>query len=429
MLARPFPAGESSADDVGVGMLGTVGGSDGEEESMLARTSRCNIEKRFESFVEKGRCPRCFLSKTCCICAPVQALWAPVKPLLKTRIAIYYHYKEFGRASNTAKLCSIGLSSGEAVEGGSGDCGDGDGQEGEGSMAGLARAARINSNRHLQGEDAVSAAQCSYFIYGNPTHEAALNRLLTMSPACVLFASGRSVDIGSLARRVGPSGDGGGGIENSSSSGGGGGSDGGSGGSRVVCVLDGTWGQVSAMEKTLDPSIPRAKVDLLVNKKSDFLSRKQSENTRRISTIEALGLALEGLGEDSPEALRLTAEAIERSLQLGVDALLKQGGRREAFQNSIRPSFSTVLPGERGPYTAPSIGKPTVCPACGAAPKRGFRNCGVRRPYDVERDCPGGAVLRVWLCHECSAYHSVGIDPPTPPAVMQSSGEGREGRE
>jgi DTW domain-containing protein YfiP len=60
-------------------------------------------------------------------------------------------------------------------------------------------------------------------------------------------------------------------------------------GKRVtICVIDSTWGQSVAMDKSLPAHIPRVKIDEMVLKPSLFLNRKQSKErveAKRVSTV------------------------------------------------------------------------------------------------------------------------------------------------
>lgn len=314
------------------------------DESVISRTSRINIERRLESMKEKCRCVDCFMSKALCICPAIKSLWAPLDPPT-TRIAIFYHYKEWGRSSNTGKLLSIGL-----------------------------------GPEHVE-----------TFIFGNSQHEAALNKLLTSNPSAVLFAGKKSMPITTLlAQRAELSSP----LSESDSD------------RRqrpVLCVIDSTWGQAPAMEKVIDYRVPRVHVDLHVEKPSDFLSRKQSSTQTKISTIEAVALALTQSGERTE-----CAEAIHHSLLHSVDSLKVQGGRKVAFDHVIIPNARPEY--GHGPYTAPIVNKPAVCPLCGGKPPGGFRNQGVRRPFDESTGSHQGGAHRVWRCSGCSEFFNVSID-------------------
>ena len=334
-------------------------------------SSQIAIDRRRESLRAKNRCERCFMTKTICVCRRIEELWeGQSRP--RTRIAILYHYKEWGRASNTGKLLEIGL-----------------------------------------GPGIVQA-----FIFGNPAHEKALNDLLLSRPSAVLFPGPKSVppqtvlaEWGQLSESESP-------ISATASA-------------PVLCLLDGTWTQASSLDKVVDSRIPRLALDSLVSRPSDFLSRKQSSPTR-VSTIEAASLALAQLGED--EAV---AECVSASLRLSVDAIRVQGGKDPAFDNVIRPVFfssaaplgggsgsqstpsPTFLPASAsasasasavsGPFTKPTINKPVKCECCGVSEVtsllnvafKGFRNMGVRRPWDEEKQQRGEAAHRVWECRSC----------------------------
>jgi len=356
--------------------IGMVPG--GGAESMLARTSRIAVARRRESLVSKGRCEACWLHNSMCLCEALRRLWAGHQPL-KTHVAVYYHYKEWGRSSNTGRLLSIGL-----------------------------------------GEENVTT-----YIYGQD--EAALNELLTTKPSCILFPSASSVPIDDLFKNslwgAPPGverGDGAVGSED-----------------RVLCVLDSTWNQASALDKSLSSSIPRVNINAMVDGPSNFLSRKQSITPNKISTIEAAALALQLLGEEK-DAL----DRIELSLKMSVDVLKVQGGREPVFSSQVgvvRPSFApTHSPTNshaqaqaqwqgqtQGPFTAPSIVKPEVCPLCKVAPRRGFKNLGLRRPFDEENQRAGSFAYRVWRCTSCSECFNVEAAlPPSDKDIDIKEGEG-----
>jgi len=301
-------------------------------ESMVAKTSRLAVERRVDSLRAKNRCERCWMSNVLCVCQPVSSLWKDVQRP-RTRIALFFHYKEFGRASNTGKLMQIGM-------------------------------------------DAPS------FVLGNPNDEKALNELLASCPSAVLFPSASSVSLETWKSDNIPlaSAD----FANNPP---------------LLCVLDGTWTQAASMNRAISPLIPRVKLDALISKPSEFLSRKQNSETR-ISTIEAAALALAELGEDKE-----IVECLTNSLRLSVDALLIQGGRTVAFGSDIRPNVDKAVDGP-APYTPPSVLKPTTCPnpLCSApdsVPPKGFKNLGIRRPWDMEGNKRGKTSYRVWRCTSC----------------------------
>ena len=347
---------------------------------MLARTSLIAIERRRESLVSKGRCEACWLHSSMCLCGAVRRLWAGQQSL-KTCVAVYFHYKEWGRSSNTGRLLSIGL----------------------------------------------GAENVSTFIYGNPRDEAALNDLLSNNPSCILFPSAASVPIDQLFPKSGPP------PRTIPSTGEEEGGDGKLVARRVLCVLDSTWNQASALDKSLSPSIPRGNINSLVDGPSNFLSRKQSLTATKISTIEAAALALQLLGEE-----RDALDRIDLSLKMSVDVLKVQGGREPAFVGQvgvIRPSFApTTSPvinsssqaqaQPQGPFTAPSIAKPEQCPLCKTAPRRGFKNLGLRRPFDEEKQQAGSYAYRVWRCTGCAACFNVDTALPAVPGPGSKEGEG-----
>jgi len=215
---------------------------------------------------------------------------------------------------------------------------------------------------------AVGAPDCATIrIFGKPDDEQQLIHDLTTHPSLILYPSADAVPISQYshwlteypAQQV------------------------------RLCVIDSTWPQSKAMVKSLSASIPRVKIDEMIFGPSKFLNRKQSKNASKVSTIEAVIMALRALGEHE-SVLNVMHSALEYS----VDSVLRQAGRAEAFGNIIVPHLE--LEEERGtkslgPVTAPSIAKPLVCLLCGHTPAtltpehihvntfRCFKNTGVRK--------------------------------------------------
>lgn len=76
----------------------------------LEISSILSIERKEKMMQAKNRCVSCFLLNRFCICEKIKANFSSnSKPSAK--IAVFMHYKEFGRASNTGKILSIGLKS------------------------------------------------------------------------------------------------------------------------------------------------------------------------------------------------------------------------------------------------------------------------------------------------------------------------------
>ena len=98
----------------------------------------------------------------------------------------------------------------------------------------------------------------------------------------------------------------------------------------TLCVMDSTWNLSKAMERAIPQEIPRVNIDHEVSGPSLFISRKQSTTASKVSTIEAIYLALSGLGED-PAAL----EPFIPALKLAVDAVQKQRGRPNVYGNDV----------------------------------------------------------------------------------------------
>ena len=95
--------------------------NDVDERSRENIKSRVAVTKRQKSFVERNLCSICFLTKECCICDQVRSIFKDV-PRPRADIVVFQHYKEYGRASNTAKLLEIGLGSKVCLFGNNNDC-------------------------------------------------------------------------------------------------------------------------------------------------------------------------------------------------------------------------------------------------------------------------------------------------------------------
>ncbi|RYH23187.1 DTW domain-containing protein [archaeon] len=140
-----------------------------------------------------------------------------------------------------------------------------------------------------------------------------------------------------------------------------------------LVVIDSTWPQSHAMDKSLPAHIPRVTIGEMILGPSEFLNRKQSKNKAKVSTLEAVVLALRALGYHTPEQL----DAFTQSLRYGVDAMLRQGGKPPAYGNIIIPQAR----GCTGPFSIHTIHKPSMCLVCHATKDMGanFRNVGVRK--------------------------------------------------
>jgi DTW domain-containing protein YfiP len=141
----------------------------------------------------------------------------------------------------------------------------------------------------------------------------------------------------------------------------------------TLCVIDSTWPQSLPMVASLPASIPRIRVDDWVMGASQFLNRKQMADKGKVSTVEAVALALQALGEQPA-----TLEPIYQSLQLGVDAVLQQGGKRPAYGHNFVSQIAAEV-SSKGPYTARQIERPQSCPHCAASHETVlFKNMGLR---------------------------------------------------
>ena len=74
-----------------------------------------SIDRRNQEFLDRNLCPSCFLTRVYCLCNYNRQLFAPIRDRiapeykLNIKFHLYMHYKEWGRASNTGKLLTVGL--------------------------------------------------------------------------------------------------------------------------------------------------------------------------------------------------------------------------------------------------------------------------------------------------------------------------------
>jgi DTW domain-containing protein YfiP len=173
-----------------------------------------------------------------------------------------------------------------------------------------------------------------------------------------------------------------------------------------LCVLDSTWNQSGTLDKVLPAQIPRVRVDDFVVGKSQFLSRKQSVVPGRVSTVEAVALALAALGE--PEA---ALEPLYKALQLSVDATSCVRGMKGAyghtFVDRIAPARESSVC--KGMYTGRKIERPANCPLCKASSEDTvIKNLGFRRLGTDVTCLREGQLARAWLCQGCKACFFTG---------------------
>jgi len=96
---------------------------------------------------------------------------------------------------------------------------------------------------------------------------------------------------------------------------------------RQLCVVDATWGLSKSAAKALPADIPRVHISNIISNPSLFLSRKQTTPTR-VSTIEAVAIALECLGESSA-----AVSPFYEALRVNVDRVNMQRGRPAFYGN------------------------------------------------------------------------------------------------
>lgn len=195
---------------------------------------------------------------------------------------------------------------------------------------------------------------CKIRVFGVKEQHDALIEELRSKPSLILFPSSTATSIAEYADLYAQS-----------------------DGNLNLCVIDSTWSQAATMEKSLPADIPRVKVDDFVLKASEFLSRKQTQEGR-VSTIEAVILALQALGE-TPERL----QAMQQSLRLSVDVVSRLRGRGEHYGNSFVSNMVNFTDGDgHDPYTKPKITRPESCPHCHASNSTTiFKNIGLRKGH------------------------------------------------
>ncbi len=198
---------------------------------------------------------------------------------------------------------------------------------------------------------------CKIHVFGVKEHCSALIDELRSKPSLILYPSSSATSIANYTDLYASS-----------------------DGNLNLCVIDSTWSQAATMEKSLPADIPRVKVDDFVLKASEFLNRKQTQEGR-VSTIEAVILALQALGE-APENLL----AMQQSLRLSVDVVSRLRGRGEHYGNSFVSNMLnfTSIDGH-DPYTKPKITRPESCPHCYASNSTTiFKNIGLRKGHWVK---------------------------------------------
>ena len=241
--------------------------------------------KRIKNYqLQNNQCLDCFMHQEYCICSKVKNIFSRKKASIQTHVSVFMHCCEYGKPSNTGKLLRIGLSGNSS-----------------------------NGNEELN--------RISYPIYGNKEGEDKLLALFKEMPSLILYPGPSSQPIKSVLANL-LSGDSMGTSDQQQQS--------------IpqtrkihICALDATWNLSKSMQRLLPKDVPRVNVDELVKAPSLFLNRKQISETQ-VSTIEALALALECIGEDQ-EALNPLYE----SLKVSVDAVLLQAGRKAAYGNAF----------------------------------------------------------------------------------------------
>jgi len=285
----------------------------------------CNIEKKRSSLVTKNKCISCYLSSTMCICSQVKDFFSTIPSSChpKASIDVFMHYKEWGRASNTGKLLPIGLPDHSKI-----------------------------------------------YMYGRkPDYELLVDKL-TSSPSVILYPSDSSIPITDFQS-----------LYNNNNN-----NNYNHNYDFNICVIDSTWSQSQAMDRCLPRHIPRVNINNFINSPSLFLNRRQvladdnpSNVGMKISTVEALALALKALDVD-----RRLVDGLYQALKLSVDATFRQNGKQTMYGHNFIDQISNVTV-HNGPYTASSVKRPSQCFRCGASSLTTiFKNMGLRKmmmPY------------------------------------------------
>lgn len=169
-----------------------------------------------------------------------------------------------------------------------------------------------------------------------------------------------------------------------------------------LCVIDSTWSQSNTMDKYLPSHIPRVRVDDFVFEKSQFLNRKQSDVAGRVSTLEAVAIALRGLGE--PEA---ALQPMYKALQLCVDATLCVRGKQLAYGHNFVSKMTSAgdAPLGNGIFTGRTVPRPSHCLVCHASSETIImKNLGVRKSGTTDSAFAGQCddqPVRTWQCQNC----------------------------
>jgi DTW domain-containing protein YfiP len=214
--------------------------------------------------------------------------------------------------------------------------------------------------------------QSSMYIFGDKDSQVKLSQQLTGNPSLILYPSKTSEPIGNYVDwyKQQPQ--------------------------VSLCVLDSTWSQSLAMDRSLPAHIPRVRVDDFVSGSSQFLNRKQSDVPGRVSTLEAVAIALRALSEPE-EAIKPLYDA----LHISVDVVLRIRGHKTAYGNNFVGQIATAgsgAEGNRGPFSERIVARPERCPQCNASKETTiFRNLGVRKPPPPAVQ----EVFRVWQCLDC----------------------------
>lgn len=90
-----------------------------------------------------------------------------------------------------------------------------------------------------------------------------------------------------------------------------------------ICVIDSTWSLSQSMNKSLPHTIPRVNINDIVSSPSLFLSRKQSLTKTKISTIEAISMAIHGIDK----SYNPVSDPFIESLKYCVNASRLQAGK------------------------------------------------------------------------------------------------------
>ena len=174
-----------------------------------------------------------------------------------------------------------------------------------------------------------------------------------------------------------------------------------------LCVLDSTWSQSHSLDRAIPANIPRVHIDDLVKGSSQFLNRKQSNVPGRVSTLESIALALEGLGETET-----VLNPMYQALYLSVDSVLCLQGKKTVYGHNFVSQIAKAssIEGTTGVFSERSVARPSHCPHCLLTSDQIiFRNLGIRKDPNMlieETTC----LYRKWQCQNCIQHFYIPVE-------------------